>query len=235
MPRSTTPPTTPPTQSNQTVSDTQAAPTAQASPATQASHTTYGNPFIWEVPKDIKGEIEDIFYSELFAGTRFKRVDMEGLILYRIAPISFDTNLKPHSVHPAFWTFDSYRAPKISIRHAPGAHMIWKHCYNVLYKEVLRKHDMKNCIVAFQAGDHNEEIYGPRYFSMDEMDVKNKDNLESLTYELLNARVPMLRGQAPFSRDEEEKSWIEYALAYIAWLKRSREARLGQSSGRTER
>ncbi|KAI1737048.1 hypothetical protein F4680DRAFT_451410 [Xylaria scruposa] len=199
-------PATPTTQADQTVSDTQAAPVAQA------SRTTYGNPFTWKLPEGMKESIEEIVYSELFAGTRVKREDMGSMISYRIAPVSFDVNLKPHSVHPAFWNFDTYRAPKIGIKRAPGSHKIWKNCYNALYEEVLRKYDVKNCIVAFQDGNHNEEIYGPRYFQMGEMAVKNNDDIEIITYELLSAKLPMLRDDAPYARDGEEKSWFEYAL-----------------------
>ncbi|KAI0864307.1 hypothetical protein F4860DRAFT_465814 [Xylaria cubensis] len=215
-------PATPTTQPPQTVSDTQAA------PATQPSYMNYGNPFTWAPSEDFKLLIEEVVYSELFAGTRVKKEDMKSMIKYRMAPVSFDANLTPHSVHPAFWNFDTYRAPKISIKQAPGSHKLWEHCSNVIYKEVLRNHDMKNCVVAFHDDNQNEDIYGPGYFEMGDMAVKNDEDLEILSYELLKAKLPMLRNEGPHARNDEEKSWLVYAFEYMSWLKRVREARLAR-------
>ncbi|TRX92015.1 hypothetical protein FHL15_007112 [Xylaria flabelliformis] len=87
---------------------------------------------------------------------------------------------------------------------------------------------MKDSIVAFHDSNQNEEIYGPGYFQMGEMEVKNDEDLKVLTYELLKAKLPMLQNEGPYARNDEEKSWLVYALGYTLRLKRNRKARLAR-------
>ncbi|KAI0205867.1 hypothetical protein F4808DRAFT_455370 [Astrocystis sublimbata] len=197
-------------------------------PLAQASDAKFGNPFAWVPSEDVQRSIEDVVYSVVFKSSKMERQAIKSMIAYRMAPVSFDCNLNAHSVHPAFWTFDTYRVPKITIKMAQSSLKTRRQCSNTLYREVLRNHGMEDAIVAFFDCCSYEEIYGPCYIRLNGTLIRNNEDPEIPTQGLMNAKLKMLQCQQRRAQTEEEKRWFEHAMAWISGVTRFRNAKLAR-------
>ncbi|KAI0454330.1 hypothetical protein F5B21DRAFT_475774 [Xylaria acuta] len=134
-----------------------------------------------------------------------------------------------HEVHPAFWTFETHRVPRIRIKAGRVTSKTWMKCSSTLYKEVLQKYGMTDAIIAFPDGNR-DTIHGPACIWMNGTLIARNGDLDGFTLELMSAKVQMLQYQSPYARTEEEKQWYEHALKWISGLRGIR----GQEAGRAE-
>ncbi|KAJ2982700.1 hypothetical protein NUW58_g6388 [Xylaria curta] len=181
---------------------------SQTEPTAQASSSVASNPLVPALPKE---HIEDIIYGILSAETDFKKDGLRNKIAYRNTPVSFDNGLQPHQVHPAFWTFQTYTVPWVTISSIKASRKLGERCFGILYDQVFRKQGMRDAVVSI-----GDEIYGPRYVRVDGAWIKVK--LGARSEEVMNAKARELQKQSQYAQSVEERGWCQHSLYMIRGL-----------------
>ncbi|KAI1428667.1 hypothetical protein F5Y12DRAFT_800549 [Xylaria sp. FL1777] len=173
------------------------------------------NPYLWVPSPEIQKQIQTLVYHHIFSGTGVKRDEMRTRISYRLASISFDENLKPHLVFPAFWTYETFSGPLISVRPANGTSLDWDRCYRELRKEVLEPQGLHDVSVMFTNGV-TSQFHGPRSIRVNGQLIRMGSNPD--IKKLLETRISMLRTRASYPMAQDQVHFLQLLLPLFTGL-----------------
>ncbi|KAI0431142.1 hypothetical protein F5Y09DRAFT_355204 [Xylaria sp. FL1042] len=177
------------------------------------------NPYLWVPSAEIQKQIQELVYHELFSGTNVGKHEMRNRISYRFASISFDENLKPHLVFPAFWTHDTLRTPLVSVRPAVGTPSDWDRCYRELRKQVLEPRGLHVASVMLTNGD-SSQFHGPRAILMAGQMINMGPSPD--VQKLLEMRMAMLQDRSLRPMAEDQVYFLHHLLPLLAGLLQNR-------------
>ncbi|KAI1284201.1 hypothetical protein F5Y07DRAFT_394133 [Xylaria sp. FL0933] len=173
------------------------------------------NPYLWVPSAELQKQIQELVYHELFSDTNVGKDDVRNRISYRLASISFDENLKPHLVFPAFWTHDTLRTPLISVRPAEGTPSDWDRCYRELLKQVLEPRGLHVASVLLTNGD-SSQFHGPRAILMEGQTIRMGSSPD--IQRLLETRRAMLQARSPYPMAPDQLYFLHYLLPLLTGL-----------------
>ncbi|KAI3342510.1 hypothetical protein F4824DRAFT_495455 [Ustulina deusta] len=187
--------------------------------AGQANQPICPNPFYWAPSPELQNQIQGIVYHYIFAGANVGREEMTSRISYRLAPMSFDENLKPHLVFPAFWTYETFSAPLISIHPAEGTSIDWDRCFRELRDQLLEPRALHYVSVLLTNGE-SSQFHGPRWILMGGEAIQMGSNPD--IPRLLETRTRMLQNVGPYALDHNQRHWLQRWLPLFTGLLRHR-------------
>ncbi|KAI0110786.1 hypothetical protein GGR51DRAFT_557788 [Nemania sp. FL0031] len=156
-------------------------------------------PLDWTPPDELRLSVEKVIHHVTFSETDVALKDVRGMVYYGRSVISFDCSLKPHEVHPAFWSAGMTRVYVVSVIAARSHEETWERCYEALYSEALKPHGIQDVIVKFANGSA-ERVYLPHFARIGGSLMEVKDGKYEI--ELLRARRQVLESSGV------EEEWL---------------------------